>query len=136
MLNKLSEILKKYSDVIIYLVLGVLTTLINFAVYFPLLNCLHLSATAANIVAWVLSVLFAFFTNKPFAFKSNDWSLSVTLPEFFKFVGCRIGSGAVETLLLLLAVDILSWNGNIMKIIVSVLVVITNYIASKYFVFH
>lgn len=135
MLNKLYELLRKYRDLIIYLLLGVGTTAVNFAVYYPLLNICGFSATVSNVVAWFASVLFAFATNKPLAFKSTDWSLRVTLPELIKFLGCRVGSGIFETLFLAITVDILLWNGNIMKILVSVFVVIANYIASKYFVF-
>ena len=135
LVKKLKELLVKYSDLLIYLILGVLTTLVNYAVYFPLHNLLSLSATTSNIIAWAASVLFAFVTNKPLAFKSMDWSMKVTGPEFVRFVGCRLGSGVLETLFLLLTVDVLLWNGNIMKIIVSVAVVIINYFASKFFVF-
>lgn len=136
MLKRLINMLKKHQDVLIYLVLGVATTAVNFAVYYPLLNVCKLSATVSNVIAWVVSVLFAFVTNKPLAFKSTDWSMGVTLPELIKFVGCRIGSGVLETGFLALTVDLLLWNGNIMKILISVVVVLANYIASKYFVFH
>ena len=135
MFENLKRLLVKYNDLIVYLVLGVLTTIVNYAVYFPLHNILLLSATVSNIIAWVVSVLFAFVTNKPLAFKSNDWSLCVTGPELVKFVSCRIGSGLLETLFLLLTVDILLWNGNIMKLIISIVVVLVNYFASKFFVF-
>ena len=139
MVNELIKILKdllvKYSDLIVYLILGVLTTLVNYVVYFPLHNLLSMPATLANVIAWIISVLFAFITNKPLAFKSKNWSPKVTIPEFTKFVGCRIGSGLFETVFLLLTVDLLLLNGNVMKIIVSVAVVIINYFASKFFVF-
>ena len=87
------------------------------------------------MIAWVVAVLFAFFTNKPFVFQSNDWTWQVLCPEFLKFVGCRVISGVFETLFLGLTVDLLSWHGLVMKIIVSVIVVILNYIASKWLVF-
>ena len=89
----------------------------------------------SNAIAWVAAVAFAFLTNKPFVFKSHDWSAKTVLPELSKFVGCRVASGVLETLILLLAVDILGWNGNIWKIITSVLVVILNYVASKLVIF-
>lgn len=127
----LRENLKKYEDILLYLVFGALTTAVNWIVYFPLLNYANVSATVATVIAWAVSVVFAFLTNKPIVFKSRDWSLKTVMPELAGFVGCRIGSGAFETIAILLTVDILHWNGNIMKIIVSVLVVIINYIGSK-----
>jgi putative flippase GtrA len=57
------------------------------------------------------------------------------VPELIKFVGTRIGSGGLETLILLLAVDVLGMNGNVWKLITSVLVVILNYVGSKLLVF-
>lgn len=135
MWNKLKILLCKRCDLIVYLILGVATTAVNFAVYYPLLNICGFSATVSNVIAWLVSVLFAFLTNKPFAFKSMDWSLKVSMPEFIKFLGCRIGSGAFETAYLAITVDILQWNGNIMKLLASIVVVTLNYIASKYFVF-
>ena len=135
MLEKMRELLKKYWDIITYLFFGVLTTLVNYLVYLPCYNMMGLSATVSNGIAWVVAVAFAFLTNKPFVFRSNDWSSKTVIPELTKFVGCRVGSGLAETLILLVAVDIMGWNGNVWKLLVSVLVVILNYIGSKLLVF-
>ncbi len=121
----------KYREMILYVFFGGLTTLVNWGVFFPLYNFTGLGLELSNSLAWAASVLFAFLTNKPFVFKSTDWSAKVTVPEFVKFVGCRAGSGLLELLLMVLTVDLLGWNGNLMKIAVSVLVVIINYIGSK-----
>ena len=118
-----------------YLFFGVLTTVVNFLVYFPLYNWIHLSATVSNAVAWAASVAFAFLTNKPFVFQSHDWSMAVVIPELAKFLGTRIGSGLLETGAMFVMVDLLSWNGNVIKVLLSVLVVIINYIGSKLLVF-
>ena len=135
MLDKIRGLIKQYWDVLVYLFFGGLTTLVNFLVYFPLYNWLALSGTLSNIIAWAVAVVFAYLTNKPFVFRSNDWSMDVVLPEFSKFLGCRVGSGVLETAIIWLTVDMLAWNGNLMKILISVLVVILNYVASKWFVF-
>ena len=78
---------------------------------------------------------FAFVTNKPFVFRSYDWSAKVVLPELAKFLGCRIGSGVLETAILFVTVDLLKWDSNLWKIVTSVLVVILNYVGSKLLVF-
>lgn len=134
-MKKLNELLRKHWDIVSYLFFGVLTTVVNYLVYLPCFNWLHYSATVSNVIAWVVSVAFAYVTNKPFVFKSYDWSAKVVLPELAKFVACRIGSGVLETLTLLVTVDLLHWSGNVMKLIVSVLVVIINYVGSKLLVF-
>lgn len=129
------RLLEKYWDILTYLFFGVLTTAVNYLVYLPCYNLLGWSAGFSNILAWIVAVVFAFVTNKPFVFKSHDWSWNVVWPELTKFVGCRIGSGVFETGILLVCVDMLHWNGNVMKLITAVLVIVLNYIGSKFLVF-
>lgn len=135
MLNKIMDLVKKHWDIVSYLFFGVLTTAVNYVVYLPVYNLMGLSAAVSNAIAWVAAVAFAYLTNKPFVFKSNDWSMKTVIPELVSFVGCRVASGAIETVILLVTVDLLGWNGNIWKLVTSVLVVILNYIASKLVVF-
>ena len=135
MLHKLKSLLIKYWDAIAYLFFGVLTTLVNYAVYLPVYNLLGCSAVVSNMIAWIVAVAFAYLTNKPFVFHSNDWSLHTVFPELTKFVGCRVGSGVAETVIIWLSVDILGGNGNIWKLLTSVLVVVLNYFFSKFLVF-
>ena len=134
-MKKICGLIKKHYDILAYLFFGVLTTAVNYAVYLPCYNFLGLSASVSNVIAWVFAVAFAYLTNKPFVFKSHDWSAATVIPELTKFVSARIASGAMETLIILVTVDVLAWNGNIMKLVTSVLVVILNYIASKLFIF-
>ena len=134
-MKKIKELFVKYYDIISYLFFGGLTTVVNYLVYLSCLNHLHLSATVSNMIAWVVAVFFAYLTNKPFVFKSHDWTAKTVVPELGKFLGCRIGSGIIETLIIFLTVDVLGWNGNIMKVITNILVVILNYIGSKLLVF-
>ena len=134
-MNRLLALIKKYRDVLAYLVFGVLTTVVNYLVYLPCYNWWGLSGAFSNVLAWSASVAFAFLTNKPFVFRSHNWSASVLWPELTKFVGCRLGSGLLETGIIFLTVDTLKWNGNYWKVITSVLVVVLNYFASKLLVF-
>ena len=134
-MKTIRALIEKYYDILVYLVFGVLTTVVNYIVYLPCYNLLGFSATASNMVAWVVAVAFAYLTNKPFVFRSHDWSAKTVVPELTKFVGSRIFSGALETGIIFVTVDCLLWNGNIMKLITSVLVVILNYVASKLLVF-
>ena len=134
-MKKIGELIRKYYDILAYLFFGVLTTVVNYLVYLPCYNLAGLSASVSNMIAWVVAVAFAFLTNKPFVFKSHDWSAKVVVPELTKFVGCRVGSGLLETGILFLTVDLLGWDGNWIKLIVSVLVVILNYFGSQLLVF-
>ena len=135
MIEKLRSLIEKYWDVLSYLFFGVLTTVVNYLIYLPVYNFCGLSAALSNMIAWVGAVIFAFLTNKPFVFHSHDWSAKTVVPELTKFVSCRIASGVLETVILFLAVDCMNWNGNIWKLITSVLVVILNYVFSKLIIF-
>lgn len=134
-MKKIRELIERYYDVLSYLFFGGLTTVVNYLVYLPCYNWWNMSAGVSNMIAWVFAVAFAFVTNKPFVFKSHDWSAKTLWPELTKFVGCRIGSGVLETVILWITVDMLTWNGNWMKLITSVLVIVANYFGSKFLVF-
>ena len=123
-MDRVIKLLAKYRDVLLYLFFGVLTTFVNYLVYFPLYNWLSCSAALSNSIAWVVAVAFAYLTNKPFVFQSDDWSGKTLVPELVKFISCRIGSGFMETMCLWVLVDRLNWNGNWVKLAVSVLVVV------------
>ena len=135
MIQKIRILLDKYRELISYLFFGVLTTAVNFIVYLPVYNILGLSASVSNMIAWVVAVVFAYFVNKIYVFRSLDWSRKTVIPELTKFVAARVLSGVLETGILLVTVDILGWNGNIWKFVTQVLVVISNYVFSKLIVF-
>ena len=134
MYEKLKVLYEKYRSTVIYLVFGVLTTVVNYAVYLPLYSFVHLPASVCNGIAWVVAVAFAYVTNKLFVFESKSWDSGV-LGELLRFVGSRVASGAIETVSLLLTVDILGWNGILMKLLLAVFVIVFNYVLSKFFVF-
>lgn len=135
MKEKIAALYRKHRDILLYLFFGGLTTVVNYLVYIPCMYWLGLSGALSNVIAWVVAVVFAYVTNKPFVFHSHDWSAKVVWPELGKFVGARLASGGIETAIIFVTVDLLRWDGAIMKLIVSVLVVILNYIGSKLLVF-
>ena len=135
MREKRLKIPEKYRDLIVYVFFGGMTTIVNYIVYFACRRLGNVSVTASGVFAWCAAVLFAFVTNKPFVFHSHDWSAQTVLTELTKFVSCRIGSGALETVILFLSVDCMNWNGNIWKLVTQVLVIIINYVGSKLLVF-
>ena len=134
-MKRMLALLKKHEEVVSYLFFGGLTTVVNYLVYLLCYNLLGFSGTVSNVIAWIAAVAFAYLTNKPFVFKSHDWSAKTVLPELTKFVGCRVGSGLLETAIIFVTVDLLGLNGNLIKVATSVLVVVLNYVASKLVVF-
>lgn len=125
----------KNKEVWQYALFGMLTTLVNFAVYLLLYNGLLWSAAVCNAAAWLVAVLFAFATNKQFVFRSKQWTWNVLKRELPSFMACRIASGGIETLVLLLCVDMLHFNGNLWKLLAGGFVTVFNYFGSKWLVF-
>ena len=134
-MEKIIQLVKKYWSILSYLFFGAVTTVVNMVVYYLCYHLWGISSDLSTIIAWVLSVLTAFLTNKPFVFGSHDWSPKVLLPEAGSFFGCRVGSGVLELVLIHITVEMLGWPGMLMKLLVNVIVVILNYVASKLLVF-
>lgn len=134
-MERIILLVKKYWSILSYLFFGVVTTVVNMAVYYVGYHVSGLSSDLSTVIAWVLSVLTAFLTNKPFVFGSHDWSPKVLLPEAGSFFGCRLGSGVIELVMMHITVEMLSLPGMLMKLLVNVIVVILNYVASKLLVF-
>ena len=134
-MEKIRALIQKHYEFLSFVFFGGLTTVVNYLVYIPCLYLLGLSATLSNVIAWPVAVVFAFVTNKPFVFRSHDWSAKVVWPELGKFVGARLVSGGIETAIILVTVDLFHWNGIVMKLVVSVLVIVMNYLGGKLLVF-
>ena len=135
MISKLTAFYKKHKAVILYLIFGGLTTLINIAVYWLCERGAGLSTASSNVIAWIFAVLFAFATNKIFVFESRSREFKLVVRELGSFVLARLISGGVDMGIMLLGVDVLHIDSLIVKITSNVVVVILNYIASKYIIF-
>lgn len=124
----------KYREVLTYLVFGVLTTVVNILSFY-ILRKFGVEVYYSNIIAWILSVVFAFVTNKLFVFESKDKSKKESLKELFNFFGFRLLSLGIDTLALYLLLNVVNAGEMIAKIISNVVVIILNYVFSKLFVF-
>ena len=90
MIDRLIFYIKKYEGVLLYLIFGVLTTAVNFIVYYICYTKFHWINLASNTVAWILSVMFAFITNKIWVFKSKSFQNELVLRELITFVVSRL----------------------------------------------
>lgn len=140
MIKKGLELIKKYKEVIAYLVFGVMTTVVNWIVY-SLCVKIGVEINVSNCIAWLIAVLFAFITNKLFVFGSKKTTIEAVMKEFGKFIVARLATGVIE----ILGLPLLIWlkfdyslfgvEGLFTKVIISVVVIILNYVFSKLFVF-
>lgn len=132
---------RKTKEIVSYLIFGVLTTLVNFLVYAGLQKITPLSLFVINIIAWLVSVVFAYVTNKLFVFDSKSWEISVLTKEVTLFFGARILSGIFEIvgfpILYGVGIDqpLFGVEGFLAKALISVGVIILNYIFSKLLIF-
>lgn len=129
------KLLQKYRSLISYGIFGVLTTLINIVCYQLCYKGLGVPNVPANILAWVLSVAFAFVTNKLWVFDSKNMAPAVLLPELANFVGCRLATGVMDLAIMFVGVDLLHGPSLPIKIASNVLVIIINYLFSKLVIF-
>lgn len=134
-MNKIRELLEKYRELISYTFWGVMTTLVNYVVYFICTKGIKIDYLIANVIAWFVAVVFAFWVNKVYVFRSFGKDIKTMVREFGTFVSARILSGVLETGMLALFVETLHFNDSVIKIVASVLVVIINYILSKLIIF-
>lgn len=129
--------MKKYKEIITYLVFGVLTTVVSLATYYlcvyTFLNPSNpIELQIANIISWTFSVLFAYVTNRKYVFQSKNKKI---LKELFSFVSSRILTLILDMGIMFLWVTVLNGNDKIAKLFVQVIVIIANYIFSKIIVF-
>ena len=132
--DKISRLVVSHKEQVLYLIFGGFTTLINMVVYY-LARQLGMQVIPADIVAWILAVIFAYVTNKIWVFESKSWKLSQLSRELLSFFGARLFSLGVDALLLYLTVEIFHLPQMLMKLLINIIVIILNYLFSKLLVF-
>ena len=125
----------KYKQTILYLIFGVLSTIVNILIYAFCTRNLNIEFLISNWIAWIVAVLFAYITNKFFVFESKEINIKFLIKELSSFVSCRLLSGIIEMILMYTMISLMSLNDFIVKIITNVVVVILNFIFSKLIIF-
>lgn len=140
-MKKIKAQYEKHKEIIMYLIMGFLTTAVNWIVYTAGVKYIELSVTLSNILAWVIAIIFAYITNKILVFESYSWRFTFLIKEFFLFVSSRLITGLIEIFGFQFLIEngfcysILGIRGMLTKVAVSVIVVILNYVFSKLIIF-
>ncbi|MBE6138388.1 MAG: GtrA family protein [Firmicutes bacterium] len=136
-MQKIIDLFNKYREIIMYLIFGVLTTLVSLLSYYLLTSTILNPESAiqlqiANILSWILSVAFAYITNRKYVFdsKSNNY-----IHEITSFVGGRVLTLLMDMLIMFIFVTVLKFNDKLFKLISQAIVIVANYIISKVYVF-
>lgn len=126
---------EKYKDVIPYLFFGVCTTLVNVIVYWFMAHQCSLSTMTSTIIAWIAAVLFAYVTNRKWVFHSEAKTRNEIIKEIGSFFTCRLATGVVDWLCMYILVDLMQLNDVVIKFMANIIVIVLNYLASKWVIF-
>lgn len=135
--STLRTLYSKYGEIIRYLIIGVLTTIISLITYYGLVFTIldptdPFELQLANVISWIISVLFAYFTNRSYVFQVKDHHAT---SEFFKFIASRLFTLLVDMAIMFIFVTLLSLDDKLIKIFSQVVVIVLNYLLSKFIVF-
>lgn len=133
--NLVKRLIKKHKAVVLYLIFGVLTTILNIVTYWLLSNVLNIDYMVSNIVAWCLAIAVAYLTNRVYVFNSDKTSKKDVLKEVSVFISVRLSSLAVDVVIMYIGVSLLNINDMFIKVLANLVVIIINYIMSKKIVF-
>lgn len=119
---------------IAYIFFGGITTLVNIGV-FAVLDKMNWNYQLANIIAWFLSVLVAYLTNKVWVFSSHYTTFKAFIIEFVEFYFFRALTLIIDVIIMYIGISMLGWNAILVKVIDNVIVIIVNYVFSKWYIF-
>jgi len=136
-MEKLKEIIKKFCtrEIILYVVFGVLTTVVNIVVSTVLESFLNVEGNLASTIGIIISILVAYFTNRKLVFNSKATTAKENFMEFFKFILGRVATMLIEMAGFFIMYTLCSIPFIISKCVITVIVVILNFFISKFFAF-
>ncbi|UYO35526.1 GtrA family protein [Bacillus zhangzhouensis] len=129
------SLFQKYREVVMYLVMGVCTTIVNIVSFYLFIEMFSMDYKTATVVSWVFAVLFAYITNKKYVFQQKARDKKSLMRELSSFFSVRLMSLGVDLGLMILFVSQMALNETAAKILVNFVIVVVNYAASKWFVF-
>ena len=119
-------------EILNYIIFGIFTSIVNIATYLLLTDVFNVYYIFANILAWIISVFFAYFTNRTWVFESENKNI---IKEISMFYSARLFTGVIDTLMMILFIDILSLENTFSKLVTAVVVILLNYIKNKKIIF-
>lgn len=127
----MKEIFKKYREITTYIIVGIITTIINLLTYLFSTRILNIDEVISNNIAWFVALFFSFVANKIVVFESKDYSLKTTAKEFIKFSSGRYLTLLLDNLIVIIGIKVLLINDIYAQIVKQVIITILNYILGK-----
>lgn len=134
MWKRLTSLLEKYRELIAYGISGLATTLLNIVAYNVLAHALGIHYLVSNALAWVVAFLFAYYSNSSWVFKYPVFGKG-SMARFVKFLGSRVFTGVLDMVCMWVMVDMMHLGDSFSKVVVNVIVIILNYVMSKWLIF-
>ncbi len=125
----------KHKEGLLYLFFGGLTFFLGIGVYVILTKCLTIHELIANIISWVIGVLFSFFTTRKWVFADSEWKIKFVVRQMGEFYAARLATLLLQEVLLYIFIVLMGWNGIAVKICTEIINIILNYIVSKFIIF-
>lgn len=135
MIKLIEKLYEKYKELFWYGVFGVVTTVVNIFLFWLLSDIAGIFYLIANILAWVGAVAVAFFTNKYWVFHSKSWKKEIWITECIQFISARFVTGVLDMIMMYVMVSLVDMSEMIGKMIVTVVVIVINYVLSKLWIF-
>jgi putative flippase GtrA len=126
---------KKYEEGINYLIFGFAAFVLSVALFWLFVEPLGMQELIGNILSWVICVIFTYFTNRIFVFKSRNKDAASVRAEFVQFVSARLGTLLLEEAVIFVGITLMHGNAMLVKLIGQVLVIVSNYVLSKLWIF-
>lgn len=120
---------------LVYCFYGLLATLIETGLYSLFYIVIGLKNISATVISWLLTVIFAFFTNKIFVYRNRDWAFTLIIKQILSFFSFRLTTGLLNAVFMVVMVDVLGFNGVIMKITAALFVGVANYFLGRFLIF-
>ena len=126
---------RKYQEGIDYLFWGGVAFVLSMVLFYIFANMMMMEEQIANVITWIICVIFTYFTNRIFVFKSKTSGAKAIVKEFTEFTSARLATLILENIVLFICIDLLSWYNMIAKLIGQFLVIVSNYVLSKLWIF-
>lgn len=129
------DMYRKYQEAIDYLFWGGVAFVLSMVLFYIFANMMMIEEQIANVITWIICVIFTYFTNRTFVFKSKTIGIKAITKEFTEFTTARLATLVLENAVLFICIDLLLWHNMIAKLIGQFLVIVSNYILSKLWIF-
>lgn len=134
-IKKLRQLLMKYKEQLLYLFFGGLSFLVSISTFAYFEKVININELFSNVLSWLVTVMFAFLTNRIWVFSSKTKNWKEFVRQMYSFYMGRVVTLILEELILLIFVTWLNLNSIVVKLIAQVIVIILNYIISKFIIF-